>query len=65
VQIVVPGDASWNRLCSPSAQPDDDDDDDNESLGTMPIQQCVGGIDGRGKDTLIYYREDARKVNAY
>ena len=27
-RIVLPGDASWKRLCSSSVPPDDDDDDD-------------------------------------
>jgi len=26
-RIVLPGDASWKRLCSLNAPPDDDDDD--------------------------------------
>jgi len=29
-RIVLPGDASWKRLCSSSVPPDDDDDDDDE-----------------------------------
>ena len=30
-RIVLPGDASWKRLCSSSMPPDDDDDDDTGS----------------------------------
>jgi len=29
-RIVLPGDASWKRLCSSSVPPDDDDDDDDD-----------------------------------
>ena len=31
-RIVLPGDASWKRLCSSSVPPDDDDDDDDDVL---------------------------------
>ena len=31
-RIVLPGDASWKRLCSSSVPPDDDDDDDDDEI---------------------------------
>jgi len=34
-RIVLPGDASWKRLCSSSVPPDDDDDDDETAVGDI------------------------------
>ena len=46
-RIVLPGDASWKRLCSSSVPPDDDDDDDNvkritEQMGTACVRDLIG-----------------------
>jgi len=34
-RIVLPGDASWKRLCSSSVPPDDDDDDVETAIGDI------------------------------
>ena len=36
-RIVLPGDASWKRLCSSSVPPDDDDDNKKDGAILEPV----------------------------
>jgi len=47
-RIVLPGDASWKRLCSSSVPPDDDDDDDDDD-----IRQCKYGPTYRPRADVV------------
>ena len=56
-RIVLPGDASWKRLCSSSMPPDDDDDDVTQQLykgspldsrTSQPYPQCLRPRAGAG-----------------
>ena len=39
-RIVLPGDASWKRLCSSSVPPDDDDDSDDPAIIVLICHEC-------------------------
>jgi len=41
-RIVLPGDASWKRLCSSSVPPDDDDDDDDDVSLNTNLNPMIG-----------------------
>ena len=44
-RIVLPGDASWKRICSSSVPPDDDDDlDDGDARDLFAVANLLGFI---------------------